>query len=125
MGAGGGGGFPSGFGSTGGFGGMGGMPGGMGGMGGMPGGMGGMPRTRGGFGGAASPFDMDMDEEEEPPTTSVDVQKPIPVSLEDLYNGAVKKFKVTRKLVNGRTEDKTFEIQVCFLLLLPCTRIEC
>lgn len=41
-----------------------------------------------------------------------DVIKPISVSLEDLYKGATKKLKVTRKLRDGRTVEKTCEINV-------------
>jgi DnaJ family protein B protein 4 len=51
------------------------------GMGGMPGGMGGM--------GGGMPFKK--------PATTV-IQRPLPVTLEDLYTGTTKKLKVTRKL---------------------------
>lgn len=41
-----------------------------------------------------------------------EITRPLKVSLEDLYNGATKRLKVGRKLLNGSTEDKVLEIQV-------------
>ncbi|KAI8898218.1 hypothetical protein BC833DRAFT_526184 [Globomyces pollinis-pini] len=75
---------------------FGGMPGG---MGGMPGGMGGMP---GSFGGSNAPPAV--------------VQRPLPVSLLDLYTGTLKKLKVTRKQLtsDGRQtqSEKVLEINI-------------
>ena len=84
--------------------GMGGMPGGMGGMpggmGGMPGGMGGMP---GGFrSGSGSP----------PAGPEETVQVNLPVSLEDLFEGKKKSFKIGRKGPNGTAEKTQIDIQL-------------
>jgi DnaJ family protein B protein 4 len=35
-----------------------------------------------------------------------EVLKPLPISLEDLYQGTTKRMKVSRKTVTGETEDK-------------------
>ncbi|ODV82041.1 DnaJ-domain-containing protein [Suhomyces tanzawaensis NRRL Y-17324] len=83
----GGGGDDFGFGGGHSFGG-GGMPGGFGGMG---GGMGGRQARR-----------------PEPDTVTL----PLPVSLEDLYNGTVKKMKINRKGLNGQREPKIIEISI-------------
>ncbi|KIK99958.1 hypothetical protein PAXRUDRAFT_822134 [Paxillus rubicundulus Ve08.2h10] len=40
------------------------------------------------------------------------ITRPLKLSLEDLYAGATKHLKVSRKLANGATEDKILEIQV-------------
>lgn len=79
-----------------------GMPGGFGGMGGaggMPGGFGGMGGGMGGGRSARRP---------EPDTVTM----PLAVSLEDLYNGAVKKLKINRKNASGTKELKVLEIQI-------------
>ncbi|GLB40299.1 putative dnaJ C terminal domain [Lyophyllum shimeji] len=106
--------------------------GGMGGMGGMPGGA----RAR-----RATPFDLDEDMEggfggfapggmpggmprpgpqrkpsaargPSPPTGPSEITRPLKVSLEDLYNGAVKHIRVGRRLLDGTTEDKVLEIHI-------------
>lgn len=88
--------------STGGFGGFpgagmgGGMPGGMGGMGGMPGGM------PGGFRSSSA----------SPPPAEETVQVSLPVSLEDLFEGRRKSFKVGRKGINGNPEKTQIDIQL-------------
>ncbi|KAJ3873859.1 hypothetical protein F5051DRAFT_110502 [Lentinula edodes] len=41
-----------------------------------------------------------------------EITRPFKVSLQDLYNGAVKHLKVGRRLLNGSTEDKVLDIQV-------------
>ncbi|KAG6862477.1 hypothetical protein C0995_000023 [Termitomyces sp. Mi166 len=41
-----------------------------------------------------------------------EVTRPLKVSLEDLYNGAMKHIKVGRKRRDGSTEDKILEIQI-------------
>ncbi|KIK55077.1 hypothetical protein GYMLUDRAFT_176117 [Collybiopsis luxurians FD-317 M1] len=41
-----------------------------------------------------------------------EITRPLKVSLEDLYNGAVKHLKVGRRLLNGSTEDKVLDIQI-------------
>lgn len=82
-------------------GGMGGMPGGMGGMGGMPGGMfdmGGM-----GGGGPSSP---------QAPEPVKDIEKPLLVSLEDLFKGTTKKLKVGKRFLNGSKEEKVLSVEV-------------
>ncbi|KAF8071817.1 hypothetical protein FPV67DRAFT_1482820 [Lyophyllum atratum] len=113
---------------------FGGGMGGFGGMGGMGGGMGGRPSSR-----RATPFDMDEDMEggygyspggmpggmpprasqrarsarpPSPPSAPSEITRPLKVSLEDLYNGAVKHIKVGRRLLDGTTEDKVLEIHV-------------
>ncbi|EGA60663.1 Sis1p [Saccharomyces cerevisiae FostersO] len=78
-------------------GGMGGMPGG---MGGMHGGMGGMP---GGFRSASS--SPTYPEEET-------VQVNLPVSLEDLFVGKKKSFKIGRKGPHGASEKTQIDIQL-------------
>ena len=35
-----------------------------------------------------------------------EVSKPLPISLEDLYQGVIKRMKVSRKLLSGGTEEK-------------------
>ncbi|PWN28382.1 DnaJ-domain-containing protein [Jaminaea rosea] len=107
--------FASIFGAMGGSSGMGGMPGmgGMGGMGGMPGGFGGM--------GGSSPFGgggMDFDMGGGPSSSSSaapekkDFERPLPVSLEDLYKGAKKKLKIGRRTLSGRQEENILEVDV-------------
>lgn len=89
------------------------------GMGGMGGGMGGMP---GGFsfsssgmpGGSSSRrFKTQPQEPEKPPA----IKRSLPLSLEELYKGTVKRLKVTRKLRDGSTgrpvsTDKILSINV-------------
>ncbi|KAJ3780774.1 hypothetical protein GGU10DRAFT_134077 [Lentinula aff. detonsa] len=41
-----------------------------------------------------------------------EITRPLKVSLQDLYSGAVKHLKVGRRLLNGSTEDKILDIQV-------------
>ena len=108
--------------------------GGLGGMGGMGGGMGGFPGMRstmfthgdddddmGGFftssGGMPGGMPNGSTRGRRPasPAPSAgpsEITRPLKVSLEDLYNGATKRLKVGRKLLNGSTEDKVLEIQV-------------
>ena len=82
----------------------GGMPGGFSSMGGMPGGMGagfgnGGPRQK-----AASA-----------PATEV-ISRPLPVSLNDIYTGATKKLKITRKLLDSSgspmNAEKVLEVNI-------------
>jgi len=109
------------FGNLPGFGGMGGM-GGMGGArrrggsffdyeddmgpftssGGMPGGMPGSGPSSG----RRSPRTTTR------PTQPSEISKPLPVSLEDLYQGVTKRMRVSRKLLSGETEEKVLEINV-------------
>jgi len=70
--------------------------------GGMPGGM---PGSRQGFG-RRSPRPSAR------PTQPSEISKPLPISLEDLYQGATKRMKVSRKLLGGETEEKVLEINV-------------
>lgn len=92
--------------------GMGGMPGmgGMGGMAGMPGGMGGMPGGMqfdmgGGGGGHGGPSSAT-------PEPVPDIEKPIAVSLEDLYKGTTKKLKVGKRMLSGSKEEKILTVDV-------------
>ncbi|SGZ01705.1 BQ5605_C033g11161 [Microbotryum silenes-dioicae] len=100
--------FASLFGSMGGMGGMGGGRGARGGAGGNPfagmGGMGGMGGMPGG--------PMDTSDEEFREEKPQEVVKQLPVSLEDLYKGATKKLKVTKKRRAGGEEANTLEIAV-------------
>ncbi|KAF2715021.1 DnaJ-domain-containing protein [Pleomassaria siparia CBS 279.74] len=90
-----------------GFGGMGGMPGGMGGMGGMGGSK--SKRASGGSrfeGGRRAPA----------PEVTV-VEKPLPVSLEELFNGTTKKMKIKRKTYDSATgkqstQDRILEVPI-------------
>ncbi|KAJ4494697.1 hypothetical protein C8J55DRAFT_497407 [Lentinula edodes] len=45
-------------------------------------------------------------------TAPSEITRPLKVSLQDLYSGAVKHLKVGRRLLNGSTEDKVLDIQV-------------
>ncbi|KAJ9474494.1 Protein SIS1 [Pseudozyma hubeiensis] len=107
-------------------GGMGGMPG-MGGMGGMGGGMedmfggggglGGGPRRKAGggmpggfnFGGGAPGAGAHPPPADEKPS---DVEKQLPLSLQDLYTGTTKRLKVGRKLASGGSEEKVLTVEV-------------
>ena len=99
------------------FGNMGGMGGigGIGGMGGM-GGMGGRPRrsAASGFGGGASRNGMGRRAPE--PEVTV-VEKPLPVSLEEIFNGTTKKMKIKRKTYDQATgkqsvQDRILEVPI-------------
>ncbi|GMM56839.1 type II HSP40 co-chaperone [Maudiozyma humilis] len=94
-------------GMPGGHSGFGGMPGGMGGMGGMPGGMGGMP---GGMGGMPGGFRSGSSSPAGPPEEVVPVN--LPVSLEDLFEGKKKSFKIGRKGPNGAPEKTQIDVQL-------------
>jgi DnaJ family protein B protein 4 len=102
---------------------MGGIFGGMRGMGGM-----------GGMGRGSSMFDDDDDNSggsffggmpggmpgrqspKRQPTTPApgpsEINRPLKLTLEDLYSGATKHLRVSRRLLNGTTEDKVLEIHV-------------
>jgi len=71
-------------------------------MGGMPGGM---PGSRPGSG-HRSPRSPSQ------PAQQTEISKPLPISLEDLYQGVTKRMKVSRKLQSGGTEEKVLEITV-------------
>lgn len=88
-------------------GGMGGMPGGMGGgMGGMPGGFGGMPFDMDGGSGAGGSHAA------EPEPEVKDIEKPLAVTLEDLYKGTTKKLKVGKRFLNGERDEKVLSVDV-------------
>jgi DnaJ homolog subfamily B member 4 len=82
----------------------------------MPGGMPGMP----GMGGRSRPQQRSgttpqfhrsfspSPKQEQP----LEITRPLKVSLEDLYSGAVKHLKVGRRLLDGTTEDKVIDIQI-------------
>jgi len=46
------------------------------------------------------------------PEKPSEITRPLKVSLEDLFNGAVKHLKIGRRLMNGTTEEKVLEIQI-------------
>lgn len=91
----------------------GGMPGGFGGfgMGGMPGGMGGGVPKRG-------PGGSRFAGGRRAPTPEVTVvEKPLPVSLEELFNGTTKKMKIKRKTYDQATgkqstQDRILEVPI-------------
>ncbi|KAK0535851.1 Molecular chaperone (DnaJ superfamily) [Tilletia horrida] len=107
-------GMPAGFGSAGGSGGRRAGSGGPGGnpfaaFGGMPGGMPGMGGAGAGFGGGmngggrpGSPPDVEVK----------DIEKPLQCSLEELYAGTTKKLKVSRRKLDGSSEDKVLTVTV-------------
>ncbi|KAF9533924.1 hypothetical protein CPB83DRAFT_804929 [Crepidotus variabilis] len=129
------------FGKGGLFSGMGGMGGGMGGMGGRGGmgGMGGGPQRRqttgmfdddddmqgfssfggmpGGMPGSGPRSSHHTHRQSHNGTTAPksqpsEITKPLKVSLEELYSGAMKHLKVGRRLLDGSTEDKVLDIQI-------------
>jgi DnaJ homolog subfamily B member 4 len=71
-----------------------------------------------GFARSSSPFGSQRRRSSFPPESSKPSSKasemtfPLKVSLEELYNGATKRMKVSRKLLSGKTEDKILEITV-------------
>jgi len=48
----------------------------------------------------------------EPSSQPSEIIRPLKVSLEDLYSGAVKRLKVGRRLLSGAMEEKVLEIEV-------------
>ncbi|EME81735.1 uncharacterized protein MYCFIDRAFT_215466 [Pseudocercospora fijiensis CIRAD86] len=82
--------------------GAGGMPGGFAGFG---GGMGGRP----GGGRTASGF---SNRRREPEVETTVVEKPLPVSLEDIYNGVTKKLKVQRKTYDSQSGKQSVEDKI-------------
>ncbi|KIM39903.1 hypothetical protein M413DRAFT_446823 [Hebeloma cylindrosporum] len=79
---------------------------------GMPGGMpGGIPRQRPSRAGTQPQFGKRAPSPAKSEKPS-EIVRPLKVSLEDLYNGASKRLKVGRKLLDGTTEDKVLEIQI-------------
>ncbi|KAF9069009.1 hypothetical protein BDP27DRAFT_1294502 [Rhodocollybia butyracea] len=71
-------------------------------FGGMPGAM---PRPRASRNGSHS----GRPTSHSPPS---EISRPLKVSLQDLYSGAVKHLKVGRRLLSGSTEDKVLDIQI-------------
>ncbi|KAI5958900.1 SIS1 [Candida theae] len=78
-----------------------------GGAGGSPFGGGGF-RSAGGGGGMPGGFGGRQQQRPEPDTVSIQ----LPVSLEDLYKGATKKMKITRKDASGTREQKVLEVNI-------------
>lgn len=97
---------------------MGGMPGMNfdmgGGGGGMPGGFGGGFGGMGGMGGMGGRQQQQQSASPggEAAVEIKDIEKPLAISLEDLYKGVTKKLKLGRRNLNGTTEDKTLAIEV-------------
>lgn len=79
----------------------GGMPGGMPGMSGMGGGSRQQQRS-------SSRPGMPNSKQEKPS----EITRPLKVSLEDLYSGTTKHLKVSRRLLDGTTDDKVLDIQI-------------
>ena len=107
------------FGGPGGMGGMGGFPGmgGMGGMDGFPGmgGMGGFPGM-GGMGGSHSRASRPSPREELVQDPAI--ERPLPISLRDIYSGITKKLKISRKKYN-RSGSYTTEEKIVEVLIKP------
>ncbi len=96
----------------------------------MPGGMGGMPgmggtrrKTRGfdeddDMNGSTFNFSNGMPNMPRAQTRSStssapsEITRPLRVSLKELYSGTVKHLKVGRRLLNGSTEEKVYDIQI-------------
>ena len=55
---------------------------------------------------------MHDDEPPAPKPKPEDITRPLPVALEDLYSGATKKLKITRRLLNGSEEEKIVSIVI-------------
>lgn len=103
---------------SGGFSSFGGMPG-MGGMGGMPGmsmpgmgGMGGMPGMGGG-----DPFVRQAQQQQQKPKAEVStIERPLPVSLEEMYRGTTKRMKIKSKVFDDQgkrtTSDTVLEVPI-------------
>jgi DnaJ homolog subfamily B member 4 len=75
-------------------------------FGGMPGGM---PNGRQSQSGARRATSTPSTSEPQRPS---EITRPLKVTLEELYSGAVKHLKVGRRLLSGATEDKVLEIQI-------------
>lgn len=86
--------------------------GGLGGMGGMGGGMpGSFPGAGGGRGGGRA-------RRSETPEPTV-LEKPLPVSLEDLYNGSTKKLKINRKTFDPNTHQLSTKENILTVPIKP------
>lgn len=92
----------------------------LGGMGGM--GMGGRPSLSSGFGDGPASFFASMPggmprrtsqrATSAPAPQPSEITRPLKLSLEDLYSGSTKHLKVSRKLLDGSTEEKVLEVQI-------------
>ncbi|KAF1942066.1 DnaJ-domain-containing protein [Clathrospora elynae] len=87
------------------------------GMGGMPGGMGGMPGGMGGGGSGGGKASMFRGGRREPRPEVTVVEKPLAVTLEELYGGATKKLKIKRKTYDQSTgkqstQDRILEVPI-------------
>ncbi|EUC33544.1 hypothetical protein COCVIDRAFT_34919 [Bipolaris victoriae FI3] len=87
------------------------------GMGGMPGGMGGMPGMGGMGGGAGGKGGRFRGGRRAPEPEVTVVEKPLAVSLEELYNGTTKKLKIKRKTYDQSTgkqstQDRILEVPI-------------
>lgn len=79
------------------------------GFGGHSGGFGGSPFGGSSFGGMPGGFGGGAKQRRPEPDT---VQLPLPVTLEDLYSGGVKKMKISRKSADGSKDTKILEIRI-------------
>lgn len=86
----------------------GGMPGGMPGMSGMPG-LGRGSRQQNRAPPRAGTMPHSPPPKQEKPS---EITRPLKVSLEDLYSGTMKHLKVTRRLLDGTTDDKVLDVQI-------------
>jgi DnaJ family protein B protein 4 len=63
--------------------------------------------------GRPTPVRRQSHSQSQPPTSQPsEITRPLKISLEELYQGSVKHLKVSRRLLNGTTEEKVLEIQV-------------
>lgn len=70
---------------------------------------GGMPGGRGGTGGARY---SQTQSQSRPKTEAPEITRPLKLSLEDIYGGTTKRLKVSRRRLDGSTEEKVLEIAV-------------
>lgn len=88
---------------------FGGAPGGMGGMGGM----GGFPNIFGGMGGMGGMGEQPQAQShQQTKEKDPDIERPLPISIRDLYTGVVKKLKISRKLLNGQVAEKIVSVDI-------------
>jgi hypothetical protein len=55
---------------------------------------------------------MGFDDEAPPKPKPEDINRPLPVSLEDLFKGCTKKLRITRRMLSGREEEKIVTVNI-------------
>lgn len=76
----------------------------------------GTKRHRSGFPGGF-PSDAPPPPRQRPPPSAstskpIEILRPLPLTLNELYSGAQKKFKTSRRLLSGQTEERTLDVNV-------------